>query len=314
MPDPIPGAVVTYFPDTGLVDRLRAIGREVAPLLVADNTTDPAARTAVEAAAVATGATYLGLPENGGVASGLNAAFARLHAAGHKWAIAFDQDSIPQAGFAAALQHHATTSGCRVVGADWYDQANPARHARHLQSMPWLPLLFRRRAAPPSGLDSATFAITSGCLFELGLWRDLGGFDPTFPLDYVDIDFCLRARRLGARVGIAAGAHLAHCRGNKRPVHRFGRTWWPAHIPPARLGHLVCQQLRLIGRHGWRFPHWALYEACLFAKLCFDAALLEPDSATKMRHLCAGIGAALQHHRPNLSSSPNPDSSHLEAQ
>ena len=297
MPDLIPGVVVTYFPDTGLANRLRSIGREVAPLLVADNTTDPAARTAIEAATVTAGATYLGIPGNTGVAGGLNAAFDQFHTAGHEWAIAFDQDSLPEPGFAAALRHHAKSTGCRIVGADWYDQINPSRHARHLQPLPWLPLLFRRRVVPQSGLASVTFAITSGCLFDLELWHRLGGFDPTFPLDYVDIDFCLRARRAGARVGIAGYALLAHNRGAKRPVRRFGRTWWPANIPPARLEQLVTQQLRLIGRHGWRLPHWSLYEACLFAKLCFDAALLEPDSATKIRHLCAGLGAALTHRR-----------------
>ena len=293
MPETIPGAVVTYFPDNGLADRLRAIGREVSPLLVADNTTDAAARSMVEATVMGTGGTYLGLPSNGGVAGGLNAAFAQLRATGHRSAIAFDQDSRPEPGFADALQRHAAATGCRIVGADWYDKANPAHHALHLQPRPWLPFFFRRRAVSPSGLDSVTFAITSGTLFDLELWQQLGGFDPLFPLDYVDIDFCLRARRLGAPVGIAAGALLAHSRGNKRPVRRFGRTWWPAHIPPARLEHLACQQLRLLGRHGWHFPHWAFYEACLLAKLCFDAALLEPGAATKIRHLCAGMGAAL---------------------
>ena len=311
MIEAVPSAVVTYFPASGLADRLRAIGRESSRVLVADNTTAPASRAAVEAATVAGGATYLGLASNGGVAGGLNAAFTRFREEGHRRAIAFDQDSVPQPGFATALQRHAAATGCRIVGADWFDQVNPTRHAKHLQPLPWLPFLFRRRTVPPEGLDSVTFAITSGTLFDLELWHQLSGFDPAFPLDYVDIDFCLRARRLGVRTGIAAGALLAHSRGAKHPVRRFGRTWWPAHIPPARLGHLVCQQLRLLGRHGWRFPHWALYEACLFAKLCFDAALLEPDSTTKMRHLCAGIGAALRHRCPIMSSSPNQGNDHL---
>ena len=293
MTDIIPGAVVSYFPDTGLVDRLRAIRREVAPLLVADNTTDPAVGAMAETTATAVGATYLGLPANGGVAGGLNAAFAQFRKAGHRWAIAFDQDSMPEPGFAAALQHHATTSGCRVVGANWYDQINPSRHARHIQPLPWLPLLFRRRTVPSSGLDSVTFAITSGCLFDLELWHGLGGFDPSLPLDYVDIDFCLRARRIGARVGIAAGALLAHSRGNKRPVRRFGHTWWPANIPPARLEHLVTQQIRMVGRHGWRFPHWALYEACHLLKLSFDATVLEPRSLPSLRAIGRGLRRSL---------------------
>ena len=297
MPETIPGAVVTYFPDTALADRLRAIVREVAPLLVADNTTNPAARRAVEAATKAAGASYLGLPLNNGVAGGLNAAFARLRAAGHKWAIAFDQDSMPEPGFAAALCRHATTSGCRIVGADWYDQVNPSRHSRHLQPMLWLPFLYRRRAVPPSGLDSVTFAITSGTLFNLDLWQQLGGFDPLFPLDYTDIDFCLRARRIGARVGIGAGARLAHNRGAKRPVRRFGHTWWPAFTPPERLTTLALAQGRVLRRHGWCAPHWVCYELALRLKTLGEILLLEDRRRSKISALASGLLSSILGHR-----------------
>lgn len=287
MPETIPGTVVTYFPDSGLADRLRAIAREVSPLLIADNTTDPATRLTVEAAATAAGATYLGLPSNGGVAGGLNAAFARLHGSGHKWAVAFDQDSVPEPGFASALERHAAATSCRIIGADWYDQVNPTRHARHLQRLPWLPLLFRRRAVPTEGLASVTFAITSGTLFNLELWQTLGGFDPSFPLDYVDIDFCLRARRHGARTGIAAGALLAHNRGTKRPVRRFGRTWWPAFTPPARLAARANAQGRMLRRHGWRVPHWFLYELAFQLKTLGEI-LLEDRRWAKVSALASG--------------------------
>ncbi len=297
MTEPIPGVVVTYFPDAGLADRLRAIAREVAPLLVADNTTDSAARRAVEACAMAAGAVYLGLPSNGGVAGGLNAAFARLHAAGHEWAIAFDQDSLPEPGFTGALRNHATASGCRIVGADWYDQVNPTRHARHLQPVAWLPLFFRRRGVPPEGLTSVTFAITSGTLFKLDLWQQLGGFDPAFTLDYADIDFCLRARRLGARTGIAAGALLAHNRGTKRPVRRFGRTWWPAFTAPERLRILAYAQGGMLRRHGWRVPHWLLYELAFQLKTLGEILLLEDRRRAKVSALASGLLSSILGHR-----------------
>ena len=274
MPEGIPSAVVTYFPDSGLAVRLRAIGRESLQVLVADNTTDPAARLAVEAATKAVGASYLGMPSNGGVAGGLNAAFTRFRNEGHRWAIAFDQDSIPEPGFSAALLHHATTTGCRIVGADWYDQLNPSRHAKHLQPMRWLPFLFRRRPVPPEGLASVTFAITSGTLFDLDLWERIGGFDPLFPLDYVDIDFCLRARRAGARVGIAAGALLAHSRGDKRPVRLLGRTWWPSWTAPDRMRAQARARTRILRRHGFAFPHWALYELVFVAKQWIESAVM----------------------------------------
>ncbi len=291
MIEAVPSAVVTYFPASGLADRLRAIGRESSRVLVADNTTAPASRAAVEAATVAGGATYLGLASNGGVAGGLNAAFTRFREEGHRRAIAFDQDSVPQPGFATALQRHAAATGCRIVGADWFDQVNPTRHAKHLQPLPWLPFLFRRRTVPPEGLDSVTFAITSGTLFDLELWHQLSGFDPAFPLDYVDIDFCLRARRLGVRTGIAAGALLAHSRGAKHPVRRFGRTWWPAFTPPSRLASQANARMQMLRRHGRLVPHWAVYELVFQAKTFGEILAFEGKKMAKLSALARGLWA-----------------------
>jgi O-antigen biosynthesis protein len=37
-------------------------------------------------------------------------------------------------------------------------------------------------------------AVTGACLaFRREVWEDLGGFDRRFPVNYNDIDFCLRA-------------------------------------------------------------------------------------------------------------------------
>ena len=42
------------------------------------------------------------------------------------------------------------------------------------------------------------------------VWNELGGFDPRFPVNYNDIDFCLRAAERGYRVLVEARAVLIH--------------------------------------------------------------------------------------------------------
>lgn len=54
-------------------------------------------------------------------------------------------------------------------------------------------------------------AVTGACLgIRKPLFQDLGGFDPVFPINYNDLDFCLRARAAGYEVIDEPAAILRH--------------------------------------------------------------------------------------------------------
>jgi GT2 family glycosyltransferase len=54
-------------------------------------------------------------------------------------------------------------------------------------------------------------AVTGACMaVRRSVWDELGGFDGTFPVNYNDVDFCLRARRAGYRVVYEPAAVLRH--------------------------------------------------------------------------------------------------------
>jgi GT2 family glycosyltransferase len=42
------------------------------------------------------------------------------------------------------------------------------------------------------------------------VWDELGGLDPRFPVNYNDVDYCLRAAERGYRILIEAQAILTH--------------------------------------------------------------------------------------------------------
>jgi len=72
-------------------------------------------------------------------------------------------------------------------------------------------------------------AVTGACLaIRTPLYRELGGFADAFPVNYNDIDLCLRAREAGYRVIYEAAAKLRHyeCQ-TRRGVVSFGeRERW----------------------------------------------------------------------------------------
>jgi len=54
-------------------------------------------------------------------------------------------------------------------------------------------------------------AVTGACLLtRREVFEQLGGFDETFPIDFNDVDYCLRVRRLGLRVVYTPHAELVH--------------------------------------------------------------------------------------------------------
>ena len=278
-------AVVTHYPDADFGGRLTAIAREIGPLVVVDNTTGPAAQDGIRELCSALECTYIALGTNRGLAAALNHAFAHLAERGLTWAIAFDQDSTPAAGFGASLMAATTRRGDAIspviVGANWTDEARPGRPSRHLRRHPVIPLLFQRVVAHHD-LATVTCVITSGSLFHLPTLSRLGGFGEELFLDLVDTDYCLRARRAGHAIGVAANARLLHRRGAKRPVPRLGRTWWPAFIPPWRLRELFRNRMRLFRRHGWHAPHWVLFEAIFTTKNLVEIVFLEDRKLAKL--------------------------------
>jgi rhamnosyltransferase len=277
---PTGAVVVTYFPDPGFATRLAVIAREVAPILVIDNSADPAVHARLAAVCASAGCKFIASPANVGLATALNRGFALLRARGRRWAIAFDQDSTPAPGFAAAL--HATAVRQPVaaaIGANWTDEARPDLPSRHLHAC--CGVGFRRRPAA-ADLPDVTCVIASGTLFALPVWHALGGFDDTLFLDLVDTEFCLRARAAGHRIAVAAAARLVHRRGAKHPVRFLGHTFWPAGMPPPRLRGLSRNRILVAARHGWHAPHWVAFECAFAAKIFGEIVFLEPAKFSRL--------------------------------
>jgi GT2 family glycosyltransferase len=83
-------------------------------------------------------------------------------------------------------------------------------------------------------------AVTGACLMtRMDVWQELGGFDEAFPLNYNDVDYCLRLIESGRRVVYTPYAELYHHEGaSKEGLHqreleafqaRWGTRW--AHDP-----------------------------------------------------------------------------------
>ena len=70
------------------------------------------------------------------------------------------------------------------------------------------------------------------------VFEELGGLDTAFPVNYTDIDFCLRARRAGYEVIYEPTAVLRHYESGTRPR---GTTWHERELFYERWGAVIRQ-------------------------------------------------------------------------
>ncbi len=99
-----------------------------------------------------------------------------------------------------AIQHAGIALGMSLDGV-----GHPGRFLFHSNLFPWL------------NVTRNVTAVTGACLaIRKSVFEELGGMDAQFPVDYNDVDLCLRARERGYLVVYEAAAVLRHSESASR--------------------------------------------------------------------------------------------------
>jgi GT2 family glycosyltransferase len=120
------------------------------------------------------------------------------------------------------MVEHATRPDVGVVGAQLRYEDGRIQHAGvvHRDGLP--DHRFARASADdgPNGLlslDVDYAAVTGACLLtSRAVWDEVGGLPARLPVNYGDVDYCLRVRAGGRRVVLASGAILTHFESSSR--------------------------------------------------------------------------------------------------
>jgi rhamnosyltransferase len=284
------GIVVTYFPGDELEHNLRAVAAECAHVIVVDN--GSGAKTHERIAAVG-GIELVGLEHNRGIAAALNIGARLALERGFQWAITFDQDSCPSPGFAAEL--HATQAkypSAAVIGPR-IDEAGLQRRHLWLRPHPGFRSWFQRVPCVGSDLVDVTMVVSSGALTDLNGWAKLGGFDEALFIDYVDTDYCLRARRIGRTIAVSAGALLRHHLGRRESRQFAGLTFHPTNHGAVRHYYIARNRIRMLRRHA-RELHWLAFEAAATSLWVFRVLALESQKGAKFKAMFLGTWDGLR--------------------
>lgn len=282
--------MVVYNPDSRLEQNIRMLLNEVASLIVVDNCSEPSVRSMITGLAATCNFEVIWNKENIGLAAGLNTGIRRALAnEQYQWIATFDQDSTVSPGFSEAMI--AAYSVCPF-------RDKVAMIAPHH-------LLSSERPADEqrNGLQFREIPVTlqSGSLFRRSTLQEVGLFDDSFFIDYVDFEFCLRLRKRGFSIIEATGAPLHHRVGTPT-IHNFlNKTCMVFNHSPVRRYYAARNRLRVYGRYLFSDPRWIGHDMWSWFKEIVKLVLFEDNRLEKLAYMARGGWDALRGRYGNYS-------------
>jgi rhamnosyltransferase len=221
--------IVTYRPDLGALAQVLHLHAQTTAwhcFIVDNGSSDAGAIEACAAAALDPGrCTVLRQVGNIGLASALNIGISAARAHGCTHVALFDQDTQPEAQtlqqlLEALLKLQAQGAKVAAVGPSHVDLRTGTEYPqRRIRGLSMLTIWPSREAAPAI---EVSFVITSGALIPIGVLDVVGPMRDELFIDFVDIEWCFRARATGLRSYCIRNTVIRHTLGDGRRSF-FGR-------------------------------------------------------------------------------------------
>ena len=270
--------IVTYHPSAAMLENMAKVLPQVHGLVVVDNGSTAEELKALRAASQAHGFHLIENKENLGIAEALNQGVLWAKSEAYPWVILFDQDSKITDGFIPHMletYHNASNREEVAIIAPTYVDVASGLHQPLMQA----------------GNGEILLTMASGSMMPSSVLKNLGPFDESLFMDYVDTEFCLRARRKGMLI-IQSSAILFHSCG-RITRHRFlGRSFATTNHSVARRYYITRNRLQLLTSYASDWP-WAWRETKAMLSEATKIALVENEKCGKFRAMVMGMIDAL---------------------
>jgi rhamnosyltransferase len=264
--------LVSYHPDAELPRRATRILEQAGALVIVDNGSGEEARETLRRIAADARVSLVLNPTNLGVARALNLGVERARASGFAWVLLLDQDSDLHAGMLTSLIEvragYPEPARVAVIGAGFGEET---------------------RVAPGAAWEEVESVITSGSLIPLAVHAAVGPFRDEFFIDYVDSEYCFRARAQGYRVIRTSQPLMSHTIGAPTRHDLLGVSKWTTNHSPDRRYYIARNDTVMLREYGgYAFGSWALKSLARRLRTCKRIVLYENSKARKIAAVSAG--------------------------
>ena len=276
--------VVTYYPDADFPDRAARIARQVDRMVVIDNGSgDPVVSTLRELAPRLNNHLILN-DENVGLATALNQGMHWAKERGYRWALTFDQDTVPADFMVSTLLgiygQFDPEDKVALVGSNYQDK-NSQR------------LMFPTKPSDAPPWSEQQSVITSGSLILVAAFDVVGPFRDDFFIDFVDHEYCLRLRSHGYKVLVSREPLMVHSLGNQTQHKLLWKHLVCTNHSPSRRYYVARNRLFLTIKYAREEPRWALKNVRDLFKEAICVIAFEDRRAQKVVAVLLGSWHAL---------------------
>lgn len=285
--------IVTYNPDyAALLRGLSAIAKQVGFIVIVDNASRDFLSWQVESFGKTLGIEIciISLQKNVGLGAGFNMGVTKVKSLDFPFVILFDQDSIPHEGMikllGQAYKELSETNSCvAAVGPRFLNPENrELSNFAHFGRFSMLQV----KCNSPNGIVQADFLISSGSYLSIEALDEVGYMDETLFIDYVDTEWCLRARSKGWLVYGVCNAIMEHSLGEKRWRYWLLRWRNIAQHRPFRYYYIFRNSL-ILSRRSYIQPNWARCMLIHNIMLAIYLVIATPNRVGNIKMIIQGI-------------------------
>ncbi len=286
----IGAVVVTYYPDILSLGKFSSLLDFVCELVVVDNGSSPSVFTALEALSSNPRVCLICNKENIGIAAALNKGCSYLQHKGYSYALLLDQDSVVVDDMISILFATAKRNKRAAVVAPFISPASVDENAisSKLKYLVRTKSPIYKKIKPSADTMEVAMAITSGAIYDLRHWVEIGGFWDDLFIEGVDNEYCLRAHRSGYSVVVDLRATLKQQYGDQRLCTIMGKNLFPTFHSPLRHYYLSRNRIHIWKRH-WRHNlFYICWDICSLLNTVFLILVAEDKKFKKIKSIIQG--------------------------
>lgn len=273
-------AVITYYPDPALPDRVASFTQYVREVVIVDNHSSDYIIEQLRKLSSDREIHLLLNPHNFGVATALNQAARWAIHKGYDWLLTLDQDSIfkPEMADAYFSCFHKLRdkAGIAIVSP---------QHLLHNEE--------RKITGLPCDFCEKNTVMTSGNLISLAVFQEIGGFNDHLFIDEVDHDYCLRVKKNGFKILQFKNVMLSHKLGNVKLINRKGQIKKIHTHSPERWYYITRNHFYMWRKYKTDYPDVVYRSRRRLMKKFRNVLLYEENKIGKIYNMLRGFASFL---------------------
>lgn len=238
--------IVTYHPHSNIRNRIDELVKQYQCIVVVDNKSTEEEINYLKNEKII----LIKNNCNMGIAYALNQGFEKAEQLGCKWIITMDQDSylLPNAinVFNQVYNSYPNQNQLAMIAGNYVGDIKEN--------------ILRYACSPEADYSEVDTIITSGCLTNIAIWREIGGFNEGYFIDNVDDEFCLRASLHNYKTLATNEIVLEHQIGEIIPavIHPF-KLIYPKKLKPGVVLNRKQKILRMLNIFNYRIRTYGPY-------------------------------------------------------